>query len=370
MWTGSRGSTTPRHEAVMRLHYLHFVKKSGNEKVHEVVEQRRKENRAQDAVLERTHRNQLKELGAAMDEKIKNAMKHGSMSVWKKEERDRIEEARQDPDEAREKMVQHMNDKARSFKVAKGAMTERVKAMPAMNVRPREEWQRIEDARQDPDEAKEKMTTHMKQLTSDFQKQKAEMNARVKASPRTTFWTKESRDRIEELRQDPDEALEKMTKHMEDLEKKSAQDKRGMMDRVYAAPPMNMRSKQEQDMIEEARQDPHEAKAKMESHMKTLRDDYKQQKADMTERVRALPTSMHRWTKEERDKIEQARQDPMEATEKMTGYSKELAESYREQKRAMNERVDATPAMTFRSKAHRDRLDIAKSLMKTTTPRV
>jgi len=123
-----------RRERIVKLHRLHFVEKRGTKGVEELIEQRRKENVRQDAVMIREHTVRMQEIAKAMDEKVKDALTHGSFSLLTREERARIEEARQDPDEAREKMVKVMKGLVKSWRDEKNALTERTQAKPGLNL--------------------------------------------------------------------------------------------------------------------------------------------------------------------------------------------------------------------------------------------
>merc|ERR1719382_1554329 len=107
-------------------------------------------------------------------------------------------------------------------------MNERVKAMPAMNVRSREEWARIEEQRQDPDEAKTKMRAQMKDLASDFRARKAAMEEKMGARNPVSFRTKEQTARIEEARQDPTEAKAAMAQHLRQLNRTFGEEQAAM----------------------------------------------------------------------------------------------------------------------------------------------
>lgn len=236
------------------------------------------------------------------------------------------------------------------------AITERVKALPKMNFRPKEERDQIEEARHDPDEAREDMTKHMKERALIFKQNKADMMERVKAIPKMSIRPKEERERIEELRHDPDEALEDFTKHMKKLKDSWKEEKAVMSERVKAIPKMSFRPRQERDQIEELRQDPDEAREKMTRHMRNLAQSYRDSKEQIDARVQAQPKKTFR-TKEERDRMEELRQDPEEAREKAIQDMKERARSYRAEMGAMTERVKSMPRKTFRSKVERERLE-------------
>merc|ERR1712187_334918 len=70
---------------------------------------------------------------------------------------------------------------------------------------------------------------------------KDRMMERVLASPRKTFWTKEQMDQIEELRQDPDEAREKMTKHMKELARTYKEKMNEMAEKIRELPKKTFR---------------------------------------------------------------------------------------------------------------------------------
>merc|ERR1712048_238350 len=129
-----------------------------------------------------------------------------------------------------------MNERAQSWKEEKASMVEKVNMLPAMSFWTKEEREQIEALRQDPQEAREKMTQYMRIRAENHKVEKAAMRERVQASPRKTFWTKEQRDQIEELRQDPDEAREKMTKHMKELSRTYKEQKNAISERVRALP--------------------------------------------------------------------------------------------------------------------------------------
>merc|ERR1719478_1165561 len=96
---------------------------------------------------------------------------------------------------------------------------DKVNSKPPMNIRPIAEREEIELARQDPEEAKQRIPAHMAQRKETFMTERKAMSARVKVAPPVSFRSKSERDRIEELRQDPDEARAKMQKHMQHLAK-------------------------------------------------------------------------------------------------------------------------------------------------------
>lgn len=359
-WVSS-GVGTPRHDRILELHRLHFVHKKGHAAVNEQISARCKEARAADARAVKEHTQKLDRLNADITQKFKESLQHGSMSIWTKEERDRIEDARQDPDEAKAAMKKHMAGLNRTYKQNKNDMMDRVVAKPPMNIRPKEEREAIEIARQDPKEAKERIEAQIKERKQLFMQQRKAMMDRVKAMPSEVLRTKEDWQRIEELRLDPQEAEAKTQKHIKNLAKTYKEEQRSMTDRVWTKPAINFRSKEEIEQIETARQDPEEAKAKMKEHLRNLAQAHKEHKDGMNQRVKAKPI-MNIRTKEERLRIEELRQDPDEAAQKMTAHMKELARTYKEQKRQIHENVHSMPPASFRTPQSQE--VVAKKLLK------
>lgn len=344
-WASS-GVGTPRHDRILELHRLHFVHKKGHDAVNEQIAAKCKEGRKADARSVKEHTQNLDKLKADITQKFNAALQHGSMSIWTQEERNRIEEARHDPDEAKAAMKKHTGELCRSYEQHKSDMLGRITAKPPMNIRPREEREAIEAARQDPKEAQERIETQLRERKQLFVQQRRAMIDRVKAAPSEVLRTKDDWQRIEEVRQDPQEAEAKMQKHMKSLAKTYKEEQMAMTDRVWAKPALNFRSKEEMQQIEVARQDPEEAKARMKEYLKNLAHEYKEHKDGIAERVKAKPM-MNIRPKEERQRIEEMRQDPDEAQQRMTAHMKDLARTYKAQKRQIHENVHAMPPATF-----------------------
>lgn len=339
---------TPRHERILELHRLHFVKNKGNDAVKAKIEARCKESRAVDAKAGKQHAEKLQELHEKMTHKVKNAQAFGSMSLWTKEERDKIEEARRDPQEAKDKMAKEMQERARAYKDQQQQMNNRVRVVAAINIRTKTQWEEIEAVRQDPQEAKDRIELQLKHRKENFMEQRKAMTARVKAIESSSIRPKEERARIEELRQDPEEAAKSMQKHLRDLAKSYREEQAAMTARVLSRPGASNWTKEEWAELEDHRQDPEEAKQKARVRMKKLAQTFKEQQETMVERVKATPALNIR-TKEERACIEEARQDPNEALLSARAHMKDLARTYQENKKKMNERVHCNDLVSFRS---------------------
>merc|ERR1712226_1201345 len=100
-----------------------------------------------------------------------------------------------------------MKELSRTYRDEKGAMTERIANKRHINMRPRDEWDRIEEARQDPQEAKAKMASHMNKMALAYREQKTQMEERLKMNPKMSFRSAERNEVLEEARRDPKEAL-------------------------------------------------------------------------------------------------------------------------------------------------------------------
>merc|ERR1719159_1590383 len=175
--TGSRSADGQQMERVFALHRLLFQEKRGK-RVPELVKARKEWGQKLDMEMTKEHHGRLKELNDRMDMKLKNCLEYGSTSIWTQKERDRIEEARQDPEEAKAAMTKKLRDQARSYQAAKAAMTKKLGNMPSVNVRTKEDWSAIEETRTDPKEALDAMTKFMRRQEREFSESKRAMQQR------------------------------------------------------------------------------------------------------------------------------------------------------------------------------------------------
>jgi len=150
-------------------------------------------------------------------------------------------------------MQKHMQHLSRSYRDEKGAMTERVWAKPAINFRTPEEIAVIEEARQDPEEAKAKIQAHIRDLAAADKAHKDGIREKIRAKPPINIRPREERDRIEELRTDPEEARIKKTAQMRQLARATKEEKRQMHEKVHCIPPYNFRVPAEQDRVHRKR---------------------------------------------------------------------------------------------------------------------
>jgi hypothetical protein len=333
-------------EAVLQLHRLHFVEKKGQDAVEGLIEARVRSRRAADALFEREHRGRLKKLHDDMDHKLKNSLQFGSTSIWTKEEQDKIEDLRRDPEEAKQKMTAHMKEVSKQYYSDRTAMFERVRNLPALNVRAKEEAKRIDEVRQDPEKAKAKMKSFMKERSQTFKDERAAMTERVHHAPPQSFWSKEQWAKIEELRSDEEESNIKMRTKIKQLAQTWHEESTSMAERVNNKPSMSFWTASELEDIEERRRDPNEAREKMSKHLRELERTSREERNAMFERLEHTPRKTF-WTAEEKHNIEELRRDPKEAKENAEKDMRELARRYREMKSAMTERVQALPATTF-----------------------
>ncbi|CAK9005826.1 unnamed protein product [Durusdinium trenchii] len=88
-WCSSRGASA-RREAVLELHRRFFVENRGMDGINEMIQERAQEGLKKDRCHMREHKAKLAKLEADMDEKLKNALLHGSTSIWTDEERQKL----------------------------------------------------------------------------------------------------------------------------------------------------------------------------------------------------------------------------------------------------------------------------------------
>lgn len=359
-WSSSTGAGSARAEAVFRLHRLHFVDKKGNAGVQDIIDQRQRQNRSMDVERAKEHTVKVQAMHDKLDERKRGHVLSGSMSRRPRAERDAIEEARTDPAEAVEKKKKHMRRVQRDYMAESAGRAERVATLPHKTIRSKEERDAWEEARQDIHEAQAQAANTMRARSDEYRKEHSAMKERVDAMPTSTYWSKADREKIELLRQDPDEALARMNGHMKAVALTSRDERAAMHLRVAEHESMSFRAKHELEAWEEARQDLGEAQENAQKNMRRRAEVYGEERDSMHARVNAQPQKTFR-SKAERDAIEDLRQDPDEAREKMTAHMRGLARSYNDTKRSMAEKVHAIPAMSFRSKEERDRHDVLRA---------
>lgn len=325
----------------MRLHRLHFVEKKGNDAIEQLIQEKRKEGQRADAEREKVFKGRLRELQEAMDQKVKNAMS-GSMSIWTAEEKQKIAEARSDPEKAMQKMTHHMRELTRRFQNQVQDMTERVKSVPPMNVRTKEEWSQIAEHRHDPELAKKHMTQKLRDQSRTFYAMRTEMKGRVSALPNESVWTPEERARLRQHSAD----ARSSTKHVKELMKEYSEEMAAMEARLQAMPPMSFWSQEEREMFNEVRTDPEKARMKMAMALKRLHEEERQRTAAMEAKIANNP-KMTFWTKEEKDRFAETRIDPEGAKARATANMRQLALTYKQQKGEMEDRVKSIPFKTF-----------------------
>jgi len=360
-WSSSIGAGSARAEAVFRLHRLHFVERKGNAGVHEIIDERYRQNRSIDAERAKEHTAKMQAMYDKHDERIRTGrVLSGSMSRRPRAQRDAMEEARTDPAEAVEKKKKHLRRVQRDYVAECADRTERVATMPYKTIRSKEERDAWEEARQDIHEAQAQAANVMRARSEDYRKERLAMKERVDAMPKSTYWSKADREKIEDLRQDPDEALARMKGHMKALALTSRDERAAMHQRVAEQASTSFRAKHELEAWEEARQDLGEAQESAKKSARSRAEAYREERDSMLLRVGAQPQKTFR-SRAERDAIEELRQDPDEARERMTAHMRGLARSYNDTKRSMAQRVHAIPAMSFRSKEERDRHDVLRA---------
>eukprot|EP00928_Gymnodinium_smaydae_P087893 TRINITY_DN7207_c1_g1_i1.p1 TRINITY_DN7207_c1_g1~~TRINITY_DN7207_c1_g1_i1.p1 ORF type:complete len:431 (+),score=120.69 TRINITY_DN7207_c1_g1_i1:60-1295(+) len=356
-WYGSTGSKSSRVDRIVRLHRLHFVDKKGQKALNEVLERDLGESQRALSARTREHGQHIKTLASTMDAKIKNAVQHGSMSIWTQADRDRIEEKRQDPEEARQRMTAHMKEVAKSYAEQKTAMMERVRGLPQLSVRQPDELERIEERRKARHEAigsargGERPTAAAAESSAarDAGGEKRALSERGRERPQMSFWSEEAKVRIQECRHNIEEASSAAAAKIQERARQDNEQRQAMAARVRNEPSLNLRAPDERVALESRRQELAEAQERRRARMREVEKAWDEEKAAMCERVKSNPPRTFR-SRTERDKIEQARQDPEEAHTKAKADMRDLARSYKQEKAAMQGRVSSIPPRTFRPK--------------------
>jgi hypothetical protein len=330
----------------------------------DTIDARCREGRAADAKSAREHSAQLQQLQDKIMDNFRNHLEHGSMSKWTQEEREKIEQARRDPLEAKQKMTKDMRECLRSYKQRQHEMQSRVRARSPMNIRKKEEREKIEAERQDPQEAKDRIVAHLASRKAAFIQQRKEMSARIQENQEKnpcSMRHKDEQARIEEMRQDPEEARAAMQEHLKELARSFAKEKMAMTDRVGCRPCECQWSPDKWAVIEMERRDPKEAMQKAKAHMKALAESYKEEREQLSARLKdRAPLNIR--TKDDIAHLEEARRDPQEASEKAKADMEELCRSYQDRKREIHQRVHQNPLVTFRSPRAQE--NVARRILK------
>jgi len=353
-WSSSPGGNVRDRDAVLRLHRMRFVDKRGVDAAQELIEERRKDVHKADAQLQKKHREWLQGVAAMQEEALKRARQQGSMSNRSKDERARMEEKRQDPEEARAKMAEHTRNQVRSYREAKEAMAEAVKAREALNVRTRGEIQRLERPAEQVEEAQSKVVRQLRENTRKDRDWKAATNEKLQAMPKMSFWNKAERERMEEIHQGTNEVTEQKARSAREHCRTWKEEKAAMTARLETIPAMSFRTREELEQDEEQRKHLDEARDRLAGGVKDRDKAYKGEIAALAERVQASPRKTF-WTHEQRQQIEEARRDPDEARQRMAKQMRELAQNYKKQRDGIEERVRMLPRKTFLSPEVRER---------------
>mmetsp|Transcript_66577 Transcript_66577/g.186057 ORF Transcript_66577/g.186057 Transcript_66577/m.186057 type:complete len:403 (+) Transcript_66577:73-1281(+) len=360
-WRSSAGSGARNAEAVLKLHRLRFVERRGHDAGLELIEERRKHNCQADLELQREHAAKVRSLKEAGDERLKSLNSTGSFSHRSKEERAREEEARREHLEARDEGAQRFQQLASTHREELAAMTARVSTRPDMSTRTREDLRALEAKRTDPEEAEAATKKRHREKVERHLEEHRAMSARVAALPRTTFRNRARREEIEERRLDLGEAAEKHAQRVQERARWFEQEAEAMMSRVAATPHATFWTKEERAALEEVRQETEASIAMRKQRAQEFSAAHAQDLSAMRERVQATPRATF-WTKEERQQIEELRGDPDELRARAEQQARERAEAYRQDKKEMAARVAAIPKSTFLDPEHHARRRHAEAL--------
>ncbi|CAJ1425274.1 unnamed protein product [Effrenium voratum] len=172
----------------LELHRQFFVEKRGMDGINEQIEARTKERLAEDRKQSKEYWAKLRKLDAERAGKAPAAQE--STGLWTEQQKV----------QAVEKLIKERRDLQRAFKEERGAMTERVRAIPALNVRTKEEMMRLRQA-QDPEAAKQ-IQQRIKDMHASFKEELTAMTARLDSCPPSSRWSAEKQAKMEELKRE------------------------------------------------------------------------------------------------------------------------------------------------------------------------
>jgi len=299
VWHSSRGVSSVRRDGVLELHRRFFVENRGMDGINELIEARAKEGLKKDQEHMREHRAKLEKLEAEMEDKLKNALLHGSTSIWTDEERAKLRA--RNSKEAQDKMAKEMHALERSFRQDSGAMTERVRSRPPLNVRSKAEMAGlfVHNA-----EAAKQLEQRIKELGSSYREERNAMTARLESSKRSTSrWSEEKQAQMAEIRAD---CLR--LRQEQDAQQKSASEawqvhKKAMLEKVKDLPSLSFRTPREKKELNQVRADPEETKERLLEEMRQRERTAREQKAAMLQKIQQTPRRTF-WTPEEKELLE------------------------------------------------------------------
>ncbi|CAJ1352928.1 unnamed protein product [Effrenium voratum] len=292
VWCSSAAAGSGRREAVLELHRRFFVEKRGMDGINEQIEARTKERLAEDRKQSKEYWAKLRKLDAERAEKAPAAQE--STGLWTEQQKV----------QAVEKLIKERRDLQRAFKEERGAMTERVRAIPALNVRTKEEMMRLRQA-QDPEAAKQ-IQQRIKDMHASFKEELTAMTARLDSCPPSSRWSAEKQAKMEELKREHALQARQWAEQTSAASQEWQTKKKAMLDKLQNLPALSFRSPREKQELAEGRRDPEETKTMLLARMHERERTAREQKAAMLERVQQSPRKTF-WSPAERDELEARR---------------------------------------------------------------
>mmetsp|Transcript_68473 Transcript_68473/g.222843 ORF Transcript_68473/g.222843 Transcript_68473/m.222843 type:complete len:412 (-) Transcript_68473:76-1311(-) len=241
------------------------------------------------------------------------------------------------------------------------ANSQRIKNMAAdgsFSCRSKDEQDKLAEKGHNPDEA-QRMAKQIQEHSSTYKTQKESISARVSQRPNMTVRPKEEVESLLQARKDPQEAAAQMTKLVRGLEQQYKADRGAMTERVGARPKSTFWPREQQKQMAEKRHDPDEAQEKLDKNLRDLARDWKSQTEAMTQRIDDSPAMSFR-TAEERALLLEARGDPEEGRSRIAQQMQELERTHKDRHQEMKGRVEANPKQTFWTREERERMEARK----------
>jgi len=332
----------------------------------EQIEETRQQNVRAGAAVQRQIMAKTQRIVAAHDGRIKQMTEHGSFSYRSKDDQSRLADTRKNTEAVALQREKSMRAAANAYKNEKEAISERVALRPNLSVRPQVEADSTEPSlvpQQHEEEPKLSKAELARQTERLFKAEQAALSARLRKRPNQTFWSKAQLEEMQQHRQVVEANLAKGRAREEDVTAlvHSWNVELDAMDRRIAGlPALTFRRPEEMESLKAGLPDPEALKEELRVRMDYRAKSYKEEKDAMIERLNAKPKQSFR-TAEEIRQWEEGRTpalDPASRSEQL----RELSRTYNIKRRAMLERAAANVGRGFEDPEEKQRRHYAESL--------
>lgn len=203
----------------------------------------RKEDHVQQEFREQQRR--WKEQKTALEQKVAASP---DKSVWTDNDHAQLYQARMETKQLGVKRMEEVQAWQQTWKQEKKTMVDRQAAAPALSFRTKEELGQHKEQQQASITAKQTLAEDVAQRQRAFEKDLAAIVARTETSPRKTFWTKEEKERIESARTDPEEATTRTANRSRELALEYRKQLKMIDERVRGIPNKTFRTASERDV--------------------------------------------------------------------------------------------------------------------------